>query len=176
MSAPSAAAARSSAIRPVVVLHVHACPPPVVPHLEWAVAGALGVPVRMAWAPQPAQPGAVRAEVAWRAPAGTATRVASALRSYDVLRYEVTEEPSPGADGVRCSFTPELGLFVGSTSANGDVVVGEDRLRAAVLAARTGGPLEQALARLLGEAWDAELEPYRRGAEGAPVTWLHRPA
>ena len=147
-----------------------------VPHVEWAVAGALGVPARLSWTPQPAEPGALRAEVAWRAPAGTATRVASALRGFDVLRFEVTEEPSPGADGVRCSSTPALGLFVAATSANGDVVVGEDRLRAAVLEGRAGLPLEQAVARLLGEAWDAELEPYRRGAEGAPVTWLHRPA
>ena len=161
---------------PVVVLHVHACPPPVVPHVEWAVAGAVGVPARLDWSRQPAAPGAVRAEVAWRAPPGTATRVASALRGFDVLRYEVTEEPSPGVDGVRVSFTPSLGLFVAATSANGDVVVGEDRLRAAVAEGRGSGALEAELHRLLGEAWDADLEPYRRGAEGAPVTWLHRPA
>jgi hypothetical protein len=27
---------------------------------------------------------------------------------------------------------------------------------------------------LLGSAWDAELEPYREGGDGAPVTLLHQ--
>jgi hypothetical protein len=34
-------------------------------------------------------------------------------------------------------------------------------------------PLEAQLARLLGTAWDDELEPFRRAGEGAPVRWLN---
>ena len=30
-----------------------------------------------------------------------------------------------------------------------------------------------ALDELLGTAWDIELEPYRLGGDGAPVTLLH---
>jgi len=33
--------------------------------------------------------------------------------------------------------------------------------------------LEEELDRLLGRPWDAELEPFRCAAEGAPVRWLH---
>jgi hypothetical protein len=36
-----------------------------------------------------------------------------------------------------------------------------------------GGSLEAELSLLLGEAWDAELEPFRHASAGAPVRWLH---
>ena len=44
------------------VLQVHSAPPALCPHIEWAVAGVLGVPVDLAWVGQPAAPGAVRGE------------------------------------------------------------------------------------------------------------------
>jgi hypothetical protein len=33
--------------------------------------------------------------------------------------------------------------------------------------------LEEELARLLGQPWDDELEPFRCAGDGAPVRWLH---
>ena len=33
--------------------------------------------------------------------------------------------------------------------------------------------LEAELQRLLGSAWDHELEPFRRAGDGAPVRWLN---
>ena len=33
--------------------------------------------------------------------------------------------------------------------------------------------VEAGIARLLGQPWDAELEPFRYAGEGAPVRWLH---
>ena len=40
--------------------------------------------------------------------------------------------------------------------------------------ATTGGSvLEAELQRLLGTAWDNELEPFRRASDGAPVRWLN---
>jgi hypothetical protein len=90
-----------------------------------------------------------------------------------MLRFEVTEEPSPGVDGERFCYAPSLGLFRGRTSANGDIVVGEDQLRALLLDTPTpqvGGRLQE----LLGSAWDTALEPFRLAGDGAPVTWLHQ--
>jgi hypothetical protein len=58
-------------------------------------------------------------------------------------------------------------------SANGDVLVGEGRLRE-LLATATGPQLARGIDRLLGSDWDDELEPYREAGEGAPVTWLHQ--
>jgi hypothetical protein len=155
------------------VLYLHSCPPALTPHVEWAVAGELGVRAALAWVDQPAAPGALRAEVTWRGRAGTARRLAAALRGWSVLRYEVTEEPSPGCDGERWSVTPALGVHRCTTSANGDLVVGEDRLRA-LLASATGPQLSHGVDVLLGGAWDDELEPYRRGGDGAAATLLHQ--
>jgi len=155
------------------VLYVHSCPPALCPHVEWAVAAELGVRVRLEWTPQPAAPGMLRAEVGWRGRSGTAGRLAAGLRGWTVLRYEVTEEPSAGCDGERYAVTPTLGVFRATTSANGDLLVGEDRLRA-LLATATGPQLAMGIDTLLGSAWDDELEPYRAAGDGASVSWLHQ--
>jgi Protein of unknown function (DUF3145) len=157
------------------VLYVHSAPPALCPHIEWAVAGIVGVPVTMPWAGQPAAPGSLRAELSWQARPGTAGAITSALAGWNRLRFEVTEDSSPGCDGVRHCYTPELGTFTAVTAANGDLVIPEDRLRAVMArASRVGSvPLEEELGQLLGTAWDNELEPFRRAADGAPVRWLN---
>jgi hypothetical protein len=154
------------------VLFVHSCPPALRPHVEWAVAGVLGVPVRLDWESQPVAPDCLRAQTGWRGPSGTAARIAAALRSWPLIRCEITEEPSDGTDGERYSMTPDLGVFRATMSANGDVLVQEDRLRAALVTAADLPSLRQAVDRLLGSAWDDELEPYRRAGDGLPVRWL----
>jgi hypothetical protein len=146
------------------------------PHVEWAVGGVLGVRVTLDWTPQPAAPGALRAELSWQAEAGSGARLASALRDWVHLRFEVTEEPSAGAEGERWSSTPDLGLFHAATGVHGDIVVREDRLRAA-LARAAADPATDVVAELqglLGKAWDDELETFRYAGDGAPVRWLHQ--
>ena len=158
------------------VVYVHSAPPALCPHVEWAVGGVLGVRVTLDWTPQPAAPGTVRAELSWQADAGTGARLASALRDWMHLRFEVTEEPSAGAEGERWSSTPTLGLFHATTGVHGDILVREDRLRAAL--ARAGSdPATDVLAELqalLGKSWDDELETFRYAGDGAPVRWLHQ--
>ena len=158
------------------VVYVHSAPPALCPHVEWAVGGVLGVRVTLDWTPQPAAPGSVRAELSWQADPGTGSRLASALRDWAQLRFEVTEEPSAGAEGERWSSTPTLGLFHATTGVHGDILVREDRLRAAL--ARAGSdPATDVLAEmqaLLGKSWDDELETFRYAGEGAPVRWLHQ--
>ena len=185
------------------VLQVHSAPPALCPHIEWAVAGILGVPVRLSWVDQPASPGTLRAELDWQGKPGESAAITSALAAWNRLRFEVTEEASPGCDAVRYSYTPSLGTFSAVTSACGDVLVPEARLRAAMTLAAAGRParadggqpdgegvdslvdlhgprhpalggsLEDELALLLGQPWDHELEPFRHAADGAPVRWLH---
>ena len=157
------------------VLFVHAAPSAICPHVEWAAAGVLGVRINLAWTPQPAAPGTYRSELSWQHDAGTAARLASALRGWPMLRYEVTEEPSAGHEGARYSYTPELGIFHAVTGPHGDIMIPEDRLRAALLKSSLGeGALDAELQRLLGREWDAELEPFRYAGDGAPVRWLHQ--
>ncbi|MBV9451782.1 MAG: DUF3145 domain-containing protein [Streptosporangiaceae bacterium] len=158
------------------VLYVHSAPSALCSHIEWAVAGIVGAPVSMPWVGQPAAPGTVRASLTWQAQPGTAGAITSALAGWNRLRFEVTEDASPGCDGVRYCYTPDLGTFTAVISANGDILIPEGRLRAALtLAAATGrqSPLEDQLERLLGTAWDGELEPFRRAADGAPIRWLN---
>ena len=155
------------------VLYVHSCPPALCPHVEWAVAAELGVRVRLSWTDQPCCPGTLRTETGWRGRPGTAGRLAAALQGWTVLRFEVTEEPSQGVDGERYAVTPGLGVWRGTVGATGDVQVGEDRLRS-VVATTTPALLPHAIDRLLGGAWDAELEPFREAGEGAAVTWLNQ--
>jgi hypothetical protein len=136
------------------------------------VAGVLGVPVQLDWQAQPIAPGCLRAQTGWRGPAGTAGRLATAIRGWPLVRCEVTEEPSEGNDGERYSMTPDLGVFRSAMSANGDVLVQEDRLRSVVATAEDQPSLRQAIDRLLGHPWDIELEPYRHTGDGSPVRWL----
>ena len=175
------------------VLEVHSAPPALCPPIEWAVAGVVGMAVDLAGVGQPAAPGMVRAELDWQAAPGTSAAITSGLAGWNRLRFEVTEEASPGCDAMRYSYTPSLGLFSAVTMANGDVLIPEGRLRAAMTVAagaaagvvcrpRLGAPgapadrvssLEDELARLLGQPWDDELEPFRCAGDGAPVRWLH---
>ncbi len=157
------------------VLFVHSAPRALCPHVEWAAGGVLGVRVALDWTAQPAAPGMFRAELSWQAPQGMGARLTSALRGWAHLRYEVTEEPSAGVDGGRWSHTPELGIFHAVTDVHGNVVVPEDRIRAALAAgAADADVLRHELDLALGRAWDDELEPFRYAGEGAPVRWLHR--
>jgi hypothetical protein len=156
------------------VLHVHSCPPALCPHVTWAVARELGVRVDLTWTAQPAAPGTLRCEAEWRGRVGTAGRLASALRGWSPLRFEVTEHASPGCDGDRYSCTPRLGLFHAATGGNGDILVPEGRLRALLEHYPTEGGLAAGVHELLGTAWDDELEPFRVAAAGGTVDRLVR--
>lgn len=157
------------------ILFVHSTPSALSPHIEWAVGGVLGAAVSLDWTPQPAQPGTYRAELSWAGAAGTAAAVVSALRGWNHLRFEVTEEPTASTEGSRYSFTPELGVFHAVTGLHGDIMIPEDRIKAAVVKAAMGETtVELELDKLLGKPWDDELESFRYAGEGAPVRWLHQ--
>ncbi|RAG80794.1 DUF3145 domain-containing protein [Streptacidiphilus pinicola] len=157
------------------VLYVHSAPRALCPHVEWAVAGVLGQRVSLDWIRQPAAPGTWRAELSWQGAPDIASRLASALRGWHLLRFEVTAEPTVGTEGERFSSTPDLGIFHAVIGVHGDIMIPEDRLRAALLRARLGeSGLETEITRLLGKPWDDELEPFRYAGEGAPVRWLHQ--
>ncbi len=157
------------------VIYVHSAPSALCPHIEWAMGGVLGNAVNLEWTPQPAQAGSYRAEFSWLGNAGTAASIASALRGWKHLRFEITEEPTPSTEGARYSYTPELGVFHAVTGVHGDVMIPEDRLKAAVVRAALGeATLEIEIDRLLGKPWDDELETFRYAGDGAPVRWLHQ--
>lgn len=157
------------------VLYIHSAPSALCPHIEWAAGGVLGAAPNLDWTTQPAQAGTYRAEFSWTGNVGTAAAITSALRGWDHLRFEVTEEPTSGSEGARYSSTPSLGVFHAVTGLHGDLMIPEDRLKAAVVKAALGGTtLELEVDKLLGKAWDDELETFRHAGDGAPVRWLHQ--
>jgi hypothetical protein len=93
------------------VVFVHACPKALCQHVEWALERVVGAPVSLSWDEQPAAHGSYRAEVAWTGSPGTGAKLVAALKAWPMLRFEVTEEPSPGVDGERIMHVPSRGLF-----------------------------------------------------------------
>lgn len=157
------------------VLYVHSAPRALCQHIEWGVGRALGEPVRLQWNPQPVIRGTVRAQLSWNGEAGTAAAIASQLRGWEHLRFEITEDPSPGIDGGRWMHTPGLGIFYAQMDTAGNMVVAEDRIRYAMeLAGADAAELHRELQLALGQAWDEELEPFRSGAHSDTVVWMHR--
>lgn len=157
------------------IILIHSAPAVLRPHLEWAVGAVFGTPVDFTWSPQPAEPRTLRAEYNWRGPVGTGAKLASALRGCLRARFEVTEDPVAGSEGLRWAYTPTLGVFAAATGAHGDLMIHENRLKKAILADALGlQPLIDGVAELLGTSWDDELEAFRHAGEGAPVRWLHQ--
>ena len=87
------------------VLYVHSAPSALCPHIEWAVGGVLGAAVSLAGprsrpSPAPTAPSCPGAATPARPPP-----IASALRGWNHLRFEVTEEPTAGHRGRRATPT-----------------------------------------------------------------------
>lgn len=156
------------------VLFIHTAPRALCPHIEWAAGAVLSTEVTLDWTVQDADPKFFRAEYSWVGSIGTGAKLASGLRGWENLRYEVTEEAAPGSDGGRWMHTPELGIFYAQTDSVGNVVVPEGRILAALEHADDPAALRRDLDLALGRAWDEELEPYRWAGVGAPVRYLHK--
>lgn len=156
------------------VLYVHSAPSALCPHIEWAVGGVFGMPTDMTWTAQAAERNSYRTELSWTGQSGTAAKLASALKGWQKIRFEVTEEPTSATEGSRYSYTPRLGVFHATMGIHGDILIPEERLRAAILTDSIGGiSLVDGVEALLGKPWDEELETFRYAGEGAPVRWLH---
>ena len=155
------------------VVFVHSAPRALCPHVQWMLEDVLKTEVHLEWGVQKATPGVLRTEYSWVGPIGTGALLASAMRGWANLRYEITEEATLGHDGSRWSHTPDLGIVHAQRDVHGNIVVPENRIRAALEA---GDPdqMRRQLDLALGQAWDDELEPFRYAGAGAPVRWLHR--
>ncbi len=157
------------------MVFIHSAPSALRPHVEWAVGRALGRAVNFEWREQPVLRGAHRTEYYWEGARGTGAALASALRGWEHLRYEVTEDAGLGTDGGRWMHTPDLGIFFAQTDTVGNVVIPEDRIRSAMESAGSDAfELHRELRLALGQAWDDELESFRHASEDSAVVWLHK--
>lgn len=157
------------------VVYIHATPKALCAHIQWALESVLGSRVSLDWRDQPAAPAMMRADLSWTGAPGTGAAIASGLKAFNGIRYEITEDASSGVDGARWTYTPRLGILHSRTSANGDVVLTEDRLREIIsLAQGSHEAMTEMIEECLGADHDEELDIFRHAGEGSPVRWLHK--
>jgi hypothetical protein len=137
---------------------IHSAPTALRQHIEWGLNSLLGAPQNIFWRDQPLAPGTVRTTLEFRAPLGTAAKIATALKNWHYLRFEVSELGAQGGEIFRC--TPELGIHRATVDHVGTILVSEDVIRKA-LAHFDELDLRENLEKSLGTEWDQVLEPYR---------------
>ena len=137
-------------------LYIHSCPMALVRHVEWnlqAILESILGPVRIEWRNQPLAAGTQRLALEWRSDKDFSASIASALKSWHYLRFEVSY-----ADQI-FRHTPELGLHRAQIDAMGNIQVNENQIRAAL--SKNDDQLREALDVALGTEWEIELERFR---------------
>ena len=137
---------------------IHSAPTALRQHIEWGLNSLLGAPQNIFWRDQPLAPGTVRTTLEFRAPLGTASKIATALKNWHYLRFEVSELGTHGGEIFRC--TPDLGIHRATVDAVGTILVSEDVIRKA-LAHFDDIEIRENLERTLGREWELALEPFR---------------
>jgi hypothetical protein len=140
------------------LLTIHSAPSALRQHIEWGLNAILGYTGEYSWRDQPLAPGTLRTIIEYRAPLGTAAKIATSLKNWHYLRFEVQEFCSEGAELFR--FTPELGMHRAFTDGTGSILISENVIRKSL---ETFDDLEirENLAAALGSAWELALEPMR---------------
>jgi hypothetical protein len=127
-------------------------------HIEWGLNAILGYTGEYTWREQPLAPGRLRTIIEYRAPLGTAAKIATSLKNWHYLRFEVQEFCSEGAELFR--FTPELGMHRALTDGTGSILISENVIRKS-LATFDDLEIRENLEVALGSAWELALEPMR---------------
>jgi len=140
------------------LLTIHSAPSVLRQHIEWGLSSILGYAGEYSWRDQPLAPGTLRTIIEYRAPLGTAAKIATSLKNWHYLRFEVQEFCSEGAELFR--FTPELGMHRAFTAGTGSILICENVIRKSL---ETFDDLEirENLEAALGSAWELALEPMR---------------
>ncbi len=110
------------------------------------------------WRPQPLLAGTYRTTCEWRDRTGTGAELASVLRGWHYLRYEIREEEATSTTLYR--YTPELGIHRSVLDSSGSVMLTENQITSAL--ALNDDELRESLLRSMGSEWDLELEQFRR--------------
>ncbi len=144
-------------------LRIYSAPRALVRHVQWSLNQIFGQPIELAWQTQRLAAGTLSTEYQWRGQEYLASQIASTLKSWHYLRFEVREFSTIGGEGVLYRCTPDLGLHQAVTSSTGDVMIHENRIMTSLNSNNDYESLRDALHATLGTAWDEELEWYRRG-------------
>ena len=140
-------------------LVIHSTPSALRVHIEWALQNCVGTSLNVQWKTQPLCAGTYRTTVSYRDRIGLASHLASTLRAWHYLRFEITENDGDGGEIFR--FTPELGLHRAMIDGAGSILIDENRITHALAASFDEESLRYAIESALGTQWDEELEIYR---------------
>jgi len=140
-------------------LTIHSTPSALRHHIDWAVQAVLGTWVKPSWSPQPLIPGSYRTQIEFRDREGAAAELASTLRSWHYLNFEVIENSDNGGELFRC--TPELGIHRAIVDQTGAVILTENQLSTVLKNAFDEESIREAISLLLGNPWELELDRFR---------------
>lgn len=150
------------------LVFIHQAPRALLTHVEWTISGICGNPVPMNWhnLPDPLQ--GFRSVANWEGPGDSGAILATSFMSLKQISFEVIQQDSLDSAGYRWSFTPTLGMFSSAIDEAGNILVGENRLRSLVDECGSNGlKLQAELRRVLGQAFDDELERFRELFDGS---------
>ena len=140
-------------------LTIHSTPSALRHHIDWAIQAVLGNWVKPSWSPQPLIPGSYRTQLEFRDRQGAAAELASSLHSWHYLNFEIIESLETGGELFRC--TPELGIHRAVVDQSGAVILTENQLSAALKNTLDEDSIREAIASLVGSAWESELDRFR---------------
>lgn len=141
---------------------IYSAPKAVLTNVQWSLSEAIGNPITLNWQPQTLVPGTWRTSFSWNSDLGAGARIASTLRGWHYLNFEVYEAALNGTDGSLFLFTPELGLFRATIGVHGDILLNEHQILSAMKSNAKDEDLESNLEKMLGVPWHEAIEPFRR--------------
>ena len=104
-------------------------------------------------------PGTFRTQLEFRGAQGAAAEIASSLRSWHYLNFEVIEGTELGGELFR--FTPELGIHRAVVDQSGAVLVNENQLSAILSHSFDEEAIREGIAAMMGNSWEQELDRFR---------------
>ena len=134
------------------LITIHSCPMALIRHVEWSIESVLGR-VQIDWRSQPLDAGTQRTQVEWRSNKYLSAELASALKSWHYLRFEITS----GTQMFR--HTPDLGMHRSQIDEMGNIQITENQIKFAM--AKSDEQLRENLDVALGTEWEVELERFR---------------
>jgi len=150
------------------LVFIHQAPSALLTHIEWTISGVCGAPLTIGWNVLPAPIHGYRALVPWEGPEGSGAVLATSFMNLKQLTFEVIQQDSLDVSGYRWSFTPALGMFSSATDEAGNILVSENQLRFIVDSFGSNGlKLQAELRKVLGQAFDDELESFRELFDGS---------
>ena len=145
---------------------IYSVPIALTQHIQWAIDQGLGQVIKLPWQNQPLNPSSKALELEYKHQMPVAAKLATALKAWHYIRFEIREINKTTQDATYYRATPDLGLHQAHLASNGDVVLNENQVNSILKNSLSYEKLQSNLENALGISWDLELEPYRIALAG----------